>query len=89
MEVLIKVFGLILILCVVCGTGVLCYDLYVINYYILCRIFSCKKRANKAIIPEAIVTVHPITVVARVVPIPEAVIILNIRTHERNSMHTT
>lgn len=68
MEVLINVFGSILILCLACGTGIMCYDLYVAYYYL----FSCKRRAKRAIIPEAIVTAHPVTVVARVVPIPEA-----------------
>ncbi len=52
-----------------------CWDIWTMNKYCFYRHCSCKKRAKRVIVPEALVTSEPITLVVREVIAPKAIII--------------
>lgn len=66
---------LIITLIVLLATLVLYgWDIWVINRYCFYRHCSCKRRAEKVIVPEALVTASPVTVGCREI-VPKEVII--------------
>lgn len=53
-------------LLVLMAAGVLyCWDIWMIHRYCIYRYCSCKKRAEKVILPEALITHSPITIECR------------------------
>jgi multidrug resistance efflux pump len=68
MQVLLIFTGLVIL----AAFALYGWDIWMINRYFFYRHCSCKKRAEKVIVPQALVTVCPVTVECRVIT-PEAV----------------
>ena len=65
---------IITLLTVLAAITIYCWDIWVAYRYCFYRHFSCKKRAEKVIVPQAMVTASPVTVECREI-IPDEVII--------------
>lgn len=63
MQVLLIITGLVILAAFVLYG----WDIWMINRYFFYRHCSCKKRAEKVIVPHALVTVCPVTVECRVI----------------------
>jgi hypothetical protein len=70
MQVLLIITGLVIL----AAFAMYSWDIWFINRYCFYRHCSCKKRAERVIVPQALVTACPVTVECRVIT-PEAVVI--------------